>query len=376
MITVKAGSHVRQLLELLSITGEFPASALSLIGNERTLKILIHKLESIQAVRVADNDEIIRAKLITVSGKRNARTIRLAKGALPVLRSIDANAADYYLHSFGQRRFSGDEMHIGRNHRVSEAVALVFAAGIETRIHAFPKLSLTEKDLKIISPSFYIARDLKQIGSEELNKTSFTRFVGALFYPGGCYAVYNTRNSVMKWSATGERKIRGLLTDIARMNAGLHEVHDSLLLGSDESTALQTVMESDKTRKQFGRIDRVYARVLFVPLNSIGIRLLKILTLPDWNEKLLESLFTPAQRPKSFSQIECDAVIDGKLIFSHLDCDLARLIRFHDAMFEYREPVEALCYPWQMQFLAEYLNPHVKLIPIEMKEVECALDLK
>ena len=374
MVIVKAGSQVHKLLQLLSITGEFPASALKLIGNERTLKILVRRLTSVQDFRLYDNPELIRTKLITVSGKRNARTIRFAKGALSILSLIEPNASGYYLKTFGKRRFSSDTMHMNRNHRVSEVIAMLFASGIQAKPYALPRLSLTEKNQRILSsPSFYIARDLKQTGNEELNKTCFTRFIGALFYPGGCYAVYNTRNAVMKWSASGERKITGLLTDIARMNSELKTVDSALLFGSDENTALQTVLESDKSKRQYGRMDRVYNKIHFIPLDSDGVRVLNILTLPDWNEKLLESLFDAAQRPKTYSHIECDAIVDGKLVFSHLDCDLARLIRFHDALFDYHDPTEVLCYPWQEEFLSEYLGPHTKLIPIKMKELECAL---
>ena len=376
VITVKAGSHVRELLQLLSITGEIPASVLGIIGNERTLKILVHKLESVQEFRMVESGELIRTKLITVSGKRNSRTIRLAKGALSVLTSIDPDAANYYMHSFGNRNFSSDTMHTGRNHRVSEVIAMCTAAKIESRYYALPVLSLSDRTQRVPeAPSFFIARSLKQIGSEELNKTCFTRYIGALFYPGNCYAVYNTRDSVMKWSAAGERKIVAMLSDIARMNTGIHEVDSALIFGVDETTALQTVLESDKSRKQLGRMDRIYKKLHFIPLDLNGIRLLKIITLPDWNEKLLDSLFDTTQKLKSYSSIECDAISDGTLIFSHLDCDLARLIRFHDALFDTTETMEVLCFPWQVDFLSEYLGAHTKLIPIEMEELEGALNL-
>ena len=376
MVIVKACSHARKLLEMFAISGEFPMSALSLLGSERTLKTLIHKLTLVHDIYDADNHFLGRARLISVSGKRNDRNIRLSKSALPILNLINEKAALYYSETFGKRRLSSDISHISRNHRVSEAIAMCIASGIEAKSYALPKLSLIHKDRRIMSkPSFYIARELKQTGNEELNKTSYTRFVGALFYPGNCYAVYNTRNAVMKWSASGERKAIGLLTDIARMNAGIHEVNCALLFGRDENTALQTVMESDRSKRQYGRMDRIYQRILFVPLNSSGIRALKILTLPNWNEKLLNSLFESTQRLKIHSSIECDSIIDGKLIFSHLDCDLARLLRLRDALFDRTETVEVICYTWQVNFLGEYLGDRVKLIPIEMDAIEGALGI-
>jgi hypothetical protein len=375
MVTVKGCSHVHQLLEILSVVGELPTSALSLIGNERTLKILIHKLESLEEIRVDNHN--FHTKLFSVSGKRNARTIRLSKGALPILSAMDENAAGYYADVFGKRNFSGGEMHLDRNHRVAESVAMSVSAGFAYKPYALPRLSLTEKARRIPNmPCFYLARELKQTGNEELNKTCYSRFIGALFYNGGGYAVYNTRGSVMKWSAAGERKIVGLLTDVARMNAGLREIDSALLLGSDESVALRTIMESDKSRHQSGRMDRVYQHIYFIPLNADGIRLLKILTLPDWNEKLLDSLFEKAQRPKGFGFMEYDAYSDGKYVYSHLDGDLTRLIRFKSGLESTSEAFEILCYPWQEAFLQEYLGFRVKRIPIVMKDIEDALNIR
>ncbi len=53
-----------------------------------------------------------------------------------------------------------------------------------------------------------------------MNKTIFTCLTGALFFSlGYCYAVYNTRDAVMKWSGMGEFKT-ARHEELARMNAG------------------------------------------------------------------------------------------------------------------------------------------------------------
>ena len=45
MIYIRPGAHVLELLELLSVAGEFPMSGLSILGNPRTMRDLIHRLE-------------------------------------------------------------------------------------------------------------------------------------------------------------------------------------------------------------------------------------------------------------------------------------------------------------------------------------------
>jgi hypothetical protein len=73
--------------------------------------------------------------------------------------------------------------------------------------------------------------------------------------------------------------------------------------------------------------------------------------------------------------MEYDAYANGKYIYSHLDGDLARLIRFKDGLDSAEEAFEVLCYPWQEAFLREYLGDRVKRIPIMMEDIEDALSL-
>lgn len=85
MVTLRPGSHVWRLLTVLSAAGEFPAQSLHLLGSERSLEKLVHRLESPQEVRSLDGAVLGSYKLLTVSGRRERRTIRLCKGALPLL---------------------------------------------------------------------------------------------------------------------------------------------------------------------------------------------------------------------------------------------------------------------------------------------------
>jgi len=229
------------------------------------------------------------------------RTIRLNKSALGILRDIHPGALDSYLSAFPDNRFTGDPYHILRNHRMAEAIAMSTAAGIETAPYVLPRLQKEAIRLVIPeTPSYYVARHFKKIFAAELNKTIFTRVVGLWFCSGGCYAVYNTRDAVMKWSGLGELKARQDLSEIVRMNAGMEEVTSALLFGNSADVALQTLLESDKSRKRDIRFDKIYHSIHFIPMNQDGMDLLRILTLPDWREKLLGVLFKPEMRPKGY----------------------------------------------------------------------------
>lgn len=377
MITIRPGSRVYRLLFLLSVAGEYPVKSLHLLGNGRDLKKFIHQLEEVHDFRTDRDGTVYTTKLLTVSGKRDSRTIRLYKGALPILSALHPDAPGYYLESFRQHRFSGDSTHVWRNHRVGEALALSMMARIEIRPYILPRLQKAKIDHTVPdSPSFYVARDFKKLDVSELNKTMFTRIVGAVFYPRGIYAVYNTRDAVMKWSGMGELKTAHLLLELSRMNAGIDGVNSALLLGSGVNIALQTLIESDKSRRMELRFDKIYPHIHFIPMDQDGIRLTRILTLPDWNERMLGALFSPQMRPQGYGFMEYDAFWEGTYIYSHLDSDIARLVRFREALETQTERFEVLCFPWQSGFLQEYLGQRVILKQLEMESLEAALGIR
>ena len=364
---MKAGSHTHQLLQLLAVSTEFPAASLHLLGSMRSIKDLVHRLESVQDIRFPSSDAVYQTKLLSVNGYRDKRNIRLSKNALPLLDELYPGALEYYLRVSQNHQFSSGHYHVGRNHRVGEAIAMAMMAGLEFRPYALPQLRKgVIRRVIPANPSFYIARDIKGNECDNTDKTVFTRIVGMVFYPGGCHTVYNTRDAVMKWSGKGEYKAAYHFSELARCNAGLRDVHSALLLGNDPNIALQTIMESDKAQKKPMRFDSIYHRIHFLPLNSNGTRLLQILTLQDWNERILDTLFETEQRQTGV--MEYDACINGAFVFSYLDGDLARLIRFRNGLrTETKRQLEVLCYPWQCEFLRSYLGDRVILKTMSME---------
>jgi len=376
MITIRPGSRVQRLLFVLSIAGEFPIKSLHLLGQPRDLKKLIRRLEKVEEYRAHRTGPVIKTRLVIVSGKNPMRSIRLYKSALHILNELHPEAFSYYMDAFGGHNFPGDIFHLQRNHRVSEVLAMCMMAGLEIRPYILPKLQKTSiQHIVPDFPCFYIARDFKKIDAAEMNKTQFTRIVGALFYPSGVFAIYNTRDTVMKWSGMGEFKTAHYLLELTRMNAGLNDFPSAMLLGNNPNIALQTLIESDKSRRLEMRFDRIYQHIHFIPLDQDGIRLMKILTTPDWNEKILSVLFTPEMRPAGYGFMEYDAYWNKTYIYSHLDSDIARLVRFKEALVTQEDQFEVLCYSWQTVFLEKYLGERVVIKQLEMDMLEKSLGL-
>lgn len=225
------------------------------------------------------------------------------------------------------------------------------------------------------APAFYNGRDLKKLKQDELSKTMYSRMVGAIFSPGGGYVVYNTRNALMKWHGSGEFKALMDVLEIARLNTDLPEFRSAVLFGRDYQIALRTLEDISKSRRMDMRFDATYQHIHFIPMSSFGAEMLRILTLPDWKQNLLEALFEPEVLSNDRGTFEYDAKVDGTYILCHFDGDITRLMRFRGAIQDIPGRYEVLCYPEQVTFLRTYLGEEVSLKVLTMDEIKGFLDI-
>lgn len=394
MILLRPGSQVLQLLQLLTVAGEYSYKSLALLGSEKVWQRRVFELTTLQEFNSEINKKEYNAKLLLVSGKKENKTIRLCcranKGAFEVMPELHPEAVNWYQRLF-PTTFSGDSRNLERNHRVGEVLALCMVAGIEMRPYMLPelyRLGLNNYGYPTIPGliGYYTARYLKQLGmeklhknqtqldTEELHKNQFSRFVGVLFYPDGAYVAYNTRNAVMKWGGNGEHKTYLDLSGIIKVNTGKEFNRSAIIFGDSIDTAVSTVEESYRPKCVEFAISEMYHYVHFVPLNHDGIRLLKLLITPDWKEKLLSVLFDPDARPNDFGRMEYDACSDGKYYYSFVDCDIRRFRKFISAMKAETAPFEVICLPWQEAFVRKTLKNKVSLKVFTMDEIENELE--
>lgn len=372
MITIRRDSRVFTLLTLLSYVGEFPVSSIHLLGSKEAWRKLIHQLTLQQTYRFPDESDRINCRLLLVTGKGKSKSIRLSKAAVQILERINPEAARYYTQSYLRHNHSGDEKRVERFHRVAESVAFLRQAGYESCPYQLPDLQLCAIQRVVPSePSFYISNELKHIGDDDVNKISFSRITGAIFSPGGCYAVYNSRDYLMKWNGRGESKTRLMLTEIARMNAKTEEVTSAILLGKDYDIAVMTLRSLNSIKRAEMRFDSNYDHLHFIPMDSFGMRLVNILTLPDWRENLLSLLFDEDDCANGNSIFDYDALEKGIYVLSFLDSDIIRLNRFREAIGN--RNAEIICFPEQVTFLRSFLGNHVRLRTVTLDSVEEAL---
>ena len=374
MIYFSPGSHISRFISFLALVGEYPTSSLDLLGSQRELSRLIDKLSVKQLIRNTATGESIERRILLIRGKGTSRTVRLSTFALPLLDWLGIR--DSYISRFGAGSLSGNQLHIERNHRVAETAAMLLRAGIECRPWMLSELQLSERKLITDHTMAFFARDIKQIIAESLNKTKFARYTAALFMSGCCLPIYNTRNSAMKWYGEGERKVREDLTYVARANSACSAVDSAILLGRTYDVALATIQSTSCDRQGLSRFDRIYPRIFYVPFGDFGIRQLALFQVPSWREQLLSFFFDDDVRSYNKGAFEYDAAVDGRYVLSFLDGDIARLMRFRDAIRTYQVKSEVLCYSEQAPFLQEYLPVSVRLNPIDIGMAEEELGVK
>lgn len=379
MITIRPGSHVHTLLTVLSFVGEYPVTALGLLGSVRSYKDLIYKLTMPQEFRFPDSEERFTCRLLTVSGKGKRKTIRLHRSALPLLKYWDEDVYDNYMYEFDDHNFSGNARHVERNHLVAETAVMCMKAGIEANPLYTPEvMDDAVRRLRLTDPCFYFARELKRVNDYELNKIRFTRLAGAIVYPGGAYAVYNYREEMLKWMGEGELKIKLHLQEIFYPMKGfefpLREA--AIIFGADYDVALNMLKEMKETQKMDNGLFHTYKDIFFIPMDDFGVRLLRVLTTWNWQERILNALFNSKVRSYNRGSFTYDAHENGEFQFSFLDGNIRRLFHFREAIMNRDLRCRVVCYHEQVEFVQKYLADLVSLRTGRIDTVESWLEIK
>ena len=379
MITIRPGSHIHTLLTVLTMVGEFPMASVGLLGSRRSYCDLIRRLTTLQEFRFPDSDERISCRLLTVSGKGKRKSLRFFRGGLHLVKRWDADRYRQYLREFRNHSFSGNSSHIQRNHLIAEVAVMCLGAGIQADPLAIPHV-MEQQVRQLRSPAsyFYFARALKRVNDYELNKIRFTRLAGAIVYHGGMYPVYNFRAQMPRWMGEGERKIRmhlqGIFTPMMNYEHPLRDA--AVMMGSGYDAALDCL----RVLKETGDLDmglfHTYRETFFVPMDSFGTRLLRVLTVRNWSERIRRALFRHEDRSYGMGSFTYDAYVDGVYTLSFLDSNLWSLFRFREAALESSGKFLVVCYPEQVPFLKSYLGNRISLATVSMDEIERVLGIQ
>lgn len=373
MIHFKPGSHAYNIIDLLSVTGEFLLCSLDILGSRQTYENAIRRMLIPQ--KIVDGQEEITCKLLTVSGQNGRRRIRLTKEALPILKWLGAEK--YYYENYMRSHRSSSSEHTLRNARFAESVAMFQAAGYEFRPHKLPELQVEERKHIIgRAPVFYPAKLIKTFDNSDVKKTGFTRMTGALLARNRAYVVYNTQGELMKgFDNGGEIKADITVSQIAAFNAGGNSFNHNpaIMFGNSNgivATMFNTYNKLYEKYKSVRKRGTTYENVHFFTLDANGVRQLRLMKYPDLEQEIIEGTFKEEELIHGYIY---KAYRNGIYWFSFLSTDIALLQRYRRVVKEAPEQYGVICFEHQRDLIRECFGEKVKVGTITLDAVEKGL---
>lgn len=366
---LQEGCILAKLLTLLTVAGEVPVSAIPLLGNYKSYMRVIQKARKVCKYCNAKTQERYTVRLLTIVGKDKQRAVRMLSGTEPILDWLGLLEDYQQLHI---NTFTGNQGNRERIHRSAEGYAMMLSAGAEIVPSRLPKLQR-----EVIQNTFenkqgyYGRKQVKEVAFLKIDKSAYTRIIGALFGNRKAFAVYNTRGEPLRWSVDGERTACVYLKILSNMNANLYNPRSAILFGENAGVAIKTLENHEKIKKNE---TLPYNHLYFIPLNENGIRQLRILLLENWHEELLSVLFPEEIRIQQFDM--CDAMWQGKHVCVYMHGDLAKLAWIRRFGPQIDAQFEVVCFPFQADFVKAYLGDLATVKVIALDVVEKALGIE
>lgn len=385
MIHINENCQAFQLLSMLAVVGEYPLRQLHLLGNPRMYRDTLRRMCQQQEYINDSTKEKVSTKALTITGKGFQRSVRLLQGAEPLLKWL--GASEYYGEAYGQYNFSGGEKHRNRNFKIAETTAFCKSAGYEYRPYRMPMLYLPQKEFswsdepnptkRIPSyPCIYPIRILKGGKDEGQKKTVFTRLTGVLFVEEQVYAMYNLGDEMQKLWENSEIKMKYLLSSVNLVNGCGYCAYSCIFLTNDGMSAIKSLRylyNKRKNKKKDHTGTEFYYSVHWVPLTDEGKRFLRFFSVPDWDYKIEEVLFSNKNRDPFLPSTYW---VDDERVYSFLTGNIAELICFKKAVIKIKASFRIYCFSYQIPFLKIFFDNKALFGIVRFEQVEKLLKME
>lgn len=356
---MRSDSQKYRFLELVGVSGEFPASLVKRIpGKARFKRKYI--------------DDLKGSEMISVYSRNGMKGYRLTKQAKKMLLEMNPSRFDFYLKGnvdTSMVRVSPERR--TRLHRMAEAAVLMSNAGVRLYRDEKPYLFDPAKgihDAEIHEPAYYNMREVKEIGLEYL-KIKNSRSTGALILPDEVYIVYSLGPGLINWFKNSEERCQYVLAETLT-GYGIYSgpvVPKALVVGNSMEVMVRIVEESRKRKSPFNILTGTYNSMAFVPNTQDGDTLLKLLCSRKMRRSLDNALLSNFSKASTGREvIECDAVdrTGNPALFAY-DCDLARISRFLTALQINGWTGSLVCFDYQLETFRRLYGGVAEILAID-----------
>lgn len=257
-----------ELLLLAAVSGEIPADWIGwAIGSESYGAAVLTRLKKEGEIKLRSKDGI-RGYLLRAKAKRYL----LERYQEDVERFLTGSAATNHVKSEPEKRL--------RLHRMSMVWIYFYRLGVPVFISdkpaLFPALHLLPSDEQQTEEggtgAYYGTAEWKLETDQEI---SGSRACGILA-SDEAYVVYNTMDSLMKWTPKIERNLKGRL-ELRFRRFGNALLCGAVMLGTDMELAKRILESGGGLKGNLYRIDDVYETMYYIPMQkeaAIQVRLL------------------------------------------------------------------------------------------------------
>lgn len=348
-------------LELIGISGEFPVLQLNR---------LFPSLSYAQKV-VTD---LKKEKLIRTHYKDGLRGYRLTKRSKELLLSYNPERFRPFLTGNTETNIVRSEVFRRiRLHQKCETYLTLLHTGIPFYPDEKPSIFSKKQEVPSITkkalPIFYSSREIKELGTVT-TKFKNSRSMGILLAPHCIYVIYNTGDTILKWDYKTEIRFNVFLQHYLS-NYPYHKMLPikAIMFGQDMDIAYKLLTSTGGYKRSLFMLDTAFQHFYFLPSDTHGETILKILSHPPIAEKLNSILLSDLDKQKYNLPIEYDALTpDGIPTILAYDFDMHRINQFNAGLSLHGLTGNLICFDFQIPILKQYMSTDMQYSSIDFSK--------
>lgn len=354
---MKIDRKIQDILELISISTDFPCRLMNRFDcSSRSVYRAIEKLIDEGYIKKYKKDGIC--------------SLRIMKRGESFLL---ANNPERFENRSEKKRYGKSEVVKRlRLHRIASTFATMKNSGVKIFTNEKPNVFSKSEDGEVVitNPSFYSAIEIKELGIE-CTKIKFSRAVGAMLCKEDRgFIVYNTDNSLMKWSRKAEQRLYGVLTGIL-LNRGI-QVNDfaGLMIGNTMDTVITQLMSTGGVKNSFFKLDNTFNEFYYIPADKDGDFQLKLLINTEKRESFREFIIDSFRISKSIFPFPISGLdSEGRVTLLAYEFDMEKIRKFKAGLEMFEKAGIVICFDYQRKVLEEYFGDLVRIVTISKELV-------
>lgn len=201
-----------------------------------------------------------------------------------------------------------------------------------------------------------------------------SRVRGICVSPGEIYAVYSLNKNLIEWNQYGENKIKHMIEWVMASKQKINTKVNMLVL-SNKIELIERIIwrENVNGKRSYMAVDDVYDSIYTLPLDENGIKHMKIMQRPQWQEEMLSEMLPDKDFNKKavvLSNVLCDAIAKDKT-YVLLFCipDIKKLKAFiKKAAIEDTNNYAVYCFNYQMPLIEKIVGQYAQIYSLDINE--------